>query len=171
MTDQAMIELAKRNPEAFGLLYERYTRPIFHYLLARVGYHREVAEDLMQDTFFRAYLKFSGYEYRGYSYFAYLRQIAHNLLVSYYRKPRTISVESLELHPSVESHKAIEARLDLEALWRVVSRLPLADRSVIVMRYQQGLPIRNIAHELERSDNAVKLLLTRARKKLRAELL
>jgi DNA-directed RNA polymerase specialized sigma24 family protein len=52
-TDNDLAALARRDPEAFGLLYDRYVDPVFAYCWRRLG-KREDAEDATQQVFAKA---------------------------------------------------------------------------------------------------------------------
>src|SRR5664279_5870554 len=76
-SDSVLIEAAKKNPEIFGVLMERYEEPLSRYLIRLTSWGKEEVEDILQETFIKAYrnlndvdpdLKFSSWLYR----------IAHN---------------------------------------------------------------------------------------------
>lgn len=163
--DQLLIKKAKTSPEAFELLYKKYAGNIYNYFWYRVGHQSEVAEDLMQETFLRAFAHLPKFKKRGYSYLTFLYRIAHNLLVNYYRTPRAISLESVGPVP-VEITQQIEKKLEAENLWRAVQQLSPNEKSAILLRYKEGWSIRKIARSMGKTENAVKLLLSRSRKKL-----
>jgi RNA polymerase sigma-70 factor (ECF subfamily) len=50
--------------EAFGLIFERYASPVFSFIYRMVGQH-ELAEELTQETFVRAYRKMGGLQLRA----------------------------------------------------------------------------------------------------------
>ena len=79
--DSALIARAKEDPEAFGLLYERYVGNIYNYIYYRTGNHHD-AEDLTARTFFRALKHVSRYVDRGAPFSAWLYRIAHNLVAN-----------------------------------------------------------------------------------------
>ena len=58
MNDEHILELAiekalRGDREAFGDIYDWYVRPLFKYVLVRVG-HREIAEDITEEIFIKA---------------------------------------------------------------------------------------------------------------------
>ena len=61
---------------------------------------------------------------------------------------------------------SLERKIEAEALWRVVQDLSPTERDAILMRYQKEMSIKDISRIMNRSENAVKLILSRARKKL-----
>ncbi len=167
-SDAALIEQAKNNPEFFGLLYEKYSERVFHYFYFHVNFRRDVAEDLRQETFLKAFTKLPSFEFSENisSYLTYLLTIAHNLLVNYYRdSQKYISLdERPELADSVTT--SIEAHLDIDVIKNVVQQLPLHEKEIFLLRYEIQLSITEIAQALKKTENAVKLMLSRARKHL-----
>ena len=58
--DEALVEAARRDPEAFGVLYQRYLPQIYRYLRARTG-NADDAADLAQQVFLKALAALPGY--------------------------------------------------------------------------------------------------------------
>ena len=104
--DATLIDRAKGAASAFGDLYTKYVRDIYRYVFERVGKSREVAEDLTQDIFIRAWQGIGRFTHRGYSYGTYLTTIARNLLVNYYTRRRNGA--------SLDEVEAVLPRLSVE---------------------------------------------------------
>ena len=164
MTQIEIIEQAKLKA-SFGFIYRNYAKKLYQYFWYRVGYRKSVAEDLTQETFVRAYQKFSQFENRGFSYLTYLMSIAHNQLVNYYRRTRPVSLDQAGDIP-VETTPKVETEMEIERLWQAVDDLTANEKDVMFMKYQREMSVREISQVMDKSENAVKLLLSRARKKL-----
>ncbi len=165
--DAVTIKNSLSLPKLYEHIYKKYTDKIFNYFWYRTGHNKPLSEDLMQETFLRAFEQRDKYQARGYSYLTYLLTIAHNILVDYYRKPKSISVEDLptDIAP-YEITQDLEKKSDADALWRAIQTLPRQNRDILLMFYQEDMPIRDIAKVVGMSENAVKLNLSRTRKKL-----
>ena len=61
---------------------------------------------------------------------------------------------------------AVERGFELDAMWKATEQLPETERAVLAFRYREGLEIEEIARRLGKSKNAVKIILSRARKDL-----
>ena len=165
--DIALVEKAKQNPVAYEALYKKYAQRLFNYFWYRVGHQKEVAEDLLQETFMKAYQNLPGFYLRSYSYYSYLLTIAHNILVNHYRKSQSMSLESVgDVPDEVTVDQEIDRQRNAELLWRAIQQLPEPEKDILLLRYQQELPIKDIARIVGKSGNAVKLVLLRSRKKL-----
>lgn len=165
--DTTLIEQAKQNPVAYEALYRKYAQRLFNYFWYRVGHQKDVAEDLLQETFMKAYQNLSKFYLHSYSYYSYLLTIAHNILVNHYRKPRSIPLESIgEVPDEITVDQEINRKQTAELLWRAIQELPEHEKDILLLRYQNELPIKEIARIVGKSENAVKLILSRTRKKL-----
>lgn len=166
-SDIDIIKRAKEDSQIFEELYKKYADKVYNYFWYRTGHQKDVAEDLMQETFFRAFKHLNRFQIRGYSYLTYLLTIAHNVLVNYYRSQRMIPLSELgEIEIPSEITDTLERKVEAENLWKAVQDLSSTERDVILMFYQKEMPIKDISRVMGRSENAIKLVLSRARKKL-----
>lgn len=167
--DRELIEQAKSHPEQYGPLYDKYMEKVYRYFWYRTGYQKELAEDCAQETFLRAFKHLSSFTDKGISYFSYLLTVAHNLLVNHYRwteANKAVSLDDVDEAAFMFSSD-IEDHLDTDVIWAAVNELTAAERDILSLRYQQELSIREIASAKGKTENAVKLILSRAKKKLR----
>jgi RNA polymerase sigma-70 factor (ECF subfamily) len=168
ISDDTLVERAQEDARQYELLYTKYTKKIYTYFWFRVGRNREVAEDLTQDTFFHAFRSLDRFKTQGYSYFSYLLRIAHNLLVNYYRKPKTIALPEPDSMPAeyTEDARDVERKSDSLIIWKAMKDLPINEQNALILFYWDDLSVREIAAIMDKSENAVKLLLSRGRKRL-----
>ena len=80
----ALINAAKTDPDAFGVLYERYVDRIYNYNYFRVASSSD-AEDLTAKVFFKALHSIGGYRHMGLPFSAWLYRIALKLVAYYHR--------------------------------------------------------------------------------------
>lgn len=168
LDDAQLVEAAKKDPERFAALYNKYRDRIYNYLLYRVSKDSRVAEELLQETFARAFHGLSQFKTQDYTYLSYLLVIAHNLLINYYRSPKPIYVEDMSVFKTSDALEKEEA-FGKEDMWNDLENLSEAEKTAVLMKYKNDKSIKNIAEEMGKSENAVKLLLSRARKKLRTK--
>lgn len=165
--DEILVKKAQESPEAYEALYKKYGKRVYNYFWYRAGRVKEVAEDLAQETFVKAYQKLPNFRLRAYSYFSYLKTIAHNTLVKYYRKPKITSLEELGDIAEESAPDKSETKESAELLWQAIEKLPETEKNIIFLKYREGCSVKEIAKLTQKSENAVKLVLSRARKKLR----
>lgn len=168
--DSRLIAAAKSNKEMFGGLYSKYAKRVYGYLWRRIGRKKELAEDLMQETFLRAFRGLPKFHAQGYSYLTYLLRIAHNLLVNHYRRKGYVPLdESLQEYIKDDKENVaekVERKLEAEIVTKAIEVLPLREKEVVTRYYREELPVKEIAHAMAKSENAIKLLLFRARRRL-----
>jgi RNA polymerase sigma-70 factor, ECF subfamily len=165
--DSNLVEQAKEQPRAFEVLYKKYADKVFNYFWYRTGHNKALSEDLMQETFLRAFKHLKKFKTKGYSYLTYLLTIARHLLIDYYRRPTSVPIENAENVP-YEITQDLERTSEAESLWRAIQTLPQPNRDILLMRYQDNKSIRDIAAITKSTENAIKLNLSRTRKKLAA---
>lgn len=167
--DALLVARAQENPEQFALLFEKYAPAVREYFSRRLGGDLALAEDLTQEVFVRSFRSLRDFHMANASYYTYLLHVAHNVLVNHYRTQRyeTISLSGNE--PGIEDR--IEntgiVRGDLDTLLKGCTE---TERSVMLWKYRDTLRVREIAKRLGKTENAVKLVLSRTRKKLKKTL-
>ena len=88
--EQALLQKARTDPTQFGPLYDAHYPTIFGYVWRRTGdYH--LARDVAADTFLKAVLRLSDFEWRGVSVLAWLYRIATNELRMQQRRKKYTS--------------------------------------------------------------------------------
>lgn len=161
-SDEDQLRLAKTNLQEYAAIFEKYFPLVRSYLSRRMEQPAE-AEDVAQDVFIKAMNGLSSYRPQNASYKTYLLRIAHNELLNRYRRH---GVEQRFL-ANLNTHTAASRIEDRDALERAVSKLAQNEREVLHAFYVEGKPIAEIARHLGKTENAVKLVLSRSRKQLR----
>ena len=166
--DDTLVSRAQEDSREYEHLYTKYTKKVYTYFWYRVGRDTDVAEDLTQETFYHALRSLDRFETKGYSYLSYLLRIAHNLLVNYYRKPKALPLPEPGNVPAeyTEDARDIETKSDSLAIWDAMKDLPINEQNALILFYWDDLSVHEIAAIMGKSENAVKLLLSRGRKKL-----
>lgn len=160
-----LVSLAQRNPHLFGRIYEKYFRQVYRYCLFRVSRRSEIAEDLAQETFLHAFMRLPAFQVRGYSYLTYLLRIAHNLLSNHYRRKETLPLESFTEIPA-EPMQPMDEQLIAQTVHQALSSLASPEREALLMHYGADMSMREIGDTMGKSENAIKLMLSRVRRKL-----
>ncbi len=164
--DKLLIYEAKQSRQAFKKLYEKYKTSIYNYFLPRLKYDYSTASDLTQETFLQALKYLDSFYPSNASYLTYLSRIAHNILINHYRSHVTRSLERKAFSPQTEESE-YEAIMVRESLDKALQGLTVLEKKIIIMKYKDDLSVREMAHFLQKTENAIKLHLTRARKKLK----
>src|SRR5438876_1122027 len=155
--ERLLIEAAQRDASRFAALYEDNFERVYAFVARRVR-DRDEAEDLTSEVFHDALASIGRFEWRGVPFAAWLFRIAANAIVDRSKRAaKERDVPSPDPPPEVGLEE-IEQRAHL---FRLVERLPPDQHRVIVMRFAEQKRIREIAHELGRTEGAVKQLQLR----------
>lgn len=174
LTEAALVELAKENPEAFGELYGRCVDRIYTYIYYRTGNVSD-AEDLTARTFHQALTHLPKYTDHGVPFVAWLYRIAHNLVANHHRSHsrwKLTSLEDLELtgKPADGPERVAESNERRRALWSAIRRQPEERQRLLILKYAERLSNEEIGAVMGRTESAIKSLYFRTLKALKADL-
>ncbi len=163
--ERLLIEAAQHDPSRFAELYESNFHRVYAFIARRV-HERAEAEDLTAEVFHQALSNIARFEWRGVPFAAWLLRIAANTLADrWQRVSRNQEVQADVLEDTeAETEEDVERRV---ILFQLVERLPADQRLVIVRRFIDQKSVREIAHELGRTEGAVKQLQFRGLQGLR----
>jgi RNA polymerase sigma factor (sigma-70 family) len=153
------------NTDAFTEIVERYQGSIIRYLHRLTGEY-EVALDLAQDTFVRAYrgiLKTDA----ELSLKPWLYKIATNLARQHYRRKRILSFVPLAYVKEPQSFSAVDKAEESSVIGEALRKVPAEQRNCIVLHFVEGLTYREIGEVLGTSEDAVRKRVVRGCEKFR----
>jgi RNA polymerase sigma-70 factor (ECF subfamily) len=175
LDEAALVERAKTDPEAFGLLYERYVDKIYNYVYYRTGNHHD-AEDLTAKVFYQALNHIPRYVQRGAPFSSWLYRIAHNLVANWHRDRSRRQVVSLDRLVTISYQKGDGPFQEVakgerrNALVTAIRRLPYDRQQLLILKFVERLPNAQIGRIMGRSEGAIKSLYHRTLLALRQEL-
>src|SRR4029453_12982452 len=177
LDDAAAVAKAKGgDEEAFRVLVERHSRSIYRLAFRMTG-KPEDAEDVVQETFVRAYRQLGRFEARS-NFATWLYRIGLNCAIDYMRaRPHRESVETHEtlerLTPGSDGPSIDDPVYPGEIGTRVqeaLNALSVQERAAFLMRHYHGCSIEEICGALDLKTNAAKHSIFRAVKKMRVAL-
>lgn len=153
--------------EILKILYEKYRREIYLYLFS-LCHNRELAEDLMQETFLKAILSLP--DNHG-NMRAWMYMVARNLYFNYAkREKRYCSLEESSQNGKREMAELMEKMILDEQkrfLYQSLDKLNNPYKEVLLMQYFGGLSQKEIAAVLHITPENVRIISYRAKKKIR----
>ena len=157
------------------ILYDRYARMVYYKCL-KLTVDKYAAQDLMQDIMVKIITNLR--EFRGHSDFSFwVNAITYNHCMDYLKKKKRMRFEDgsasrhLEVQKEDEEPESHELRdLQFLQLERLMNELNHSERSLIMMRYQEKMSMREIANCLQISESAVKMRLRRGLDRLAKDL-
>ena len=169
--ENALVEQAKTDPAAFGILYESYVNKIYNYIYYRVGNQHD-AEDLTARTFHRALDHIERYVNKGAPFSAWLYRIAHNLVANWHRdqsRRKLISMEDIKLRARRREGpvQVAERKEEKDQLLAIIRRLPPDRQQLLILKFTEGMSNAEIGKMMGRSEGAIKSLYHRTLLSLR----
>ena len=168
---QVEVDATCPDHELFSGIFEEYFPRLMSYATSRLR-DRDLAEDVVAETFKQAYLRWGTLRDQG-AVGGWLFSIAHNVMVSHMRaRARTClpledsPVEGwADMAPSPEEE--IIRQDEAERLLRLLARLSPREQEALALRFDGGLSSRQIAEVLGTSEGNVRLIIFRALRRLR----
>jgi RNA polymerase sigma-70 factor (ECF subfamily) len=179
-----LITRAQKNPEAFGILFERYYDQIFRYVLKRVA-NFELAQDIVSEVFLKALKNLWKFRWKKVPFSAWLYKISINEINYFFRKKsyKIVSLdilmrdEEFEISDQSNIHaEMIEKQEELERyqkflyIQKQLLQLPVKYQEVISLRFFEHKKLSEIAQILGKKEGTVKSLVSRGLELLRSQL-
>jgi len=180
-SDAALVTRTREgDPEAFRVLVERHSIKLFQLAFRMTGNEQD-AEDMVQETFLRAYKQLGRFESRA-GVGTWLHRIAANCSLDLLRKRKrqdeqvnAIELEAEDTTPTLSSPAPppdsqvfhLEVRQKVEA---VMEQLTPMERTAFVLRHFEGRSIEEIGRALGTGPSATKQSIFRAVQKMRRAL-
>ncbi|MGC9327572.1 MAG: RNA polymerase sigma factor [Candidatus Hinthialibacter sp.] len=183
LSDEALMVLCQKGrQDALEEIYRRYYRPVLLFIL-RLIQNREMAEDLVQETFIRVYNNRKSWQPRS-KFTSWLYRIARNICIDEKRRywNRLVHTDSQFRDYSENGNFTIldriedgagDARdhfalkLDEEAIKQAINQLSPEQREVIILNKYQGMSYQEIAEIVGATPESIKQRAYRAHLKLR----
>lgn len=167
--EYAILERSKKNPKAFGELYEKYFDRIFNYVFRQTD-DEELTADLCSQTFLSALRNLERYEFRGVPFSAWLYKIASNEVNKHYRKQKSnkvFSIEELRIRELIAQTNADWEEEIIERLMNYLKDLPTEMLEVLELRFFEDKDFKEIAFILDITESGAKMRTYRALDRLR----
>lgn len=182
--EKKLVDQARKDPDKFGVLFDRHYQQIFDYVLRRVG-DVAVAQDVSSSVFYKAYKNLWQFKWRGVPFVAWLYRIASNEVKSYYRLSgnNLISIQDLEEETGFEvsgkedlEQELINAEIELEKhydflrIQKEIEKLDTKYQEVLHLKFFERMKINEMSIALDKKPGTIKSLVSRGLAKLRANL-
>ncbi len=140
--------LRRRDPDLLDSLIEQYQHRLLRYLLSLV-HDRQTAEDIFQETWIRVLEQGHRYDPR-HNFVTWLLTIARNLAIDNMRRKHPEALEDLPpaAEPAVAGPGTFEIAVQHEQakhLDGALDRIPSEQREAILLRFQEGMSLDEIA--------------------------
>ncbi|HCC78195.1 MAG: hypothetical protein A2X25_04675 [Chloroflexi bacterium GWB2_49_20] len=165
-----IIKAVRQDPKEFGELYKLYVEQVFRYLYSRLGNVHE-AEDVTAQTFLAAFEAFDRFRQDGHLA-PWLFGIARNKATDHFRKRKNSApIEDAENIPVVEDPLVgvIQSEQAM-SLANLIQELSEDEHELLRLRFLVEMSFPEIAHLLQRNEEAVKKSIYRLLARLHSQL-
>jgi RNA polymerase sigma-70 factor, ECF subfamily len=156
-----MARVQHGDARAMAVLYRRYSGPLLAFYCRMLNGERELAEDMLQDTFLRL-IDRAGLFIQGRKFSTWLYCMAYNLCKNEYRRRRVRSPNAVKAHQSGDSPSTentfdeVSHRLLSDAVFQELDKLDEDKKALFLLRNHQDLSIREIADITGLAEGTVK---------------
>lgn len=173
MSDEDLVMLIAKdnNTSLFALIYDRYAQKVYNKCFSFVK-SREEAEDLTQDIFLQTFMKLGSFEGRA-RFSSWLYSLSYNFCANYVNRnkerrmnriSRPIEDEGKEFMIDVDEDNLMQFQVD--KLKKALGMVSPEEKSLLLLKYQDGLSLKELMQLLNVGESAVKMRLKRARSKI-----
>lgn len=170
--DRIVEAVLSGDAEAFGDIVRKYEKPIFNLMYRATG-SRDEAADLTQEAFLRAYDKIHTYRL-GRRFYSWLYSLSMNIARDHLRRRhRRLETADHGLENTAQitgSDANVAAQADhaanVESLHQLLRTLSINEREAVLLRFREGLKMKEIAERLGLSVSGAKMRVHRGIEKL-----
>jgi len=153
------------------ILYDRYASKAFYKCLS-ITKDPEISKDLSHDIMIKVFMSLSSF--KGTSDFSFwVYSITYNYCMDYLRKQKKTRFDSYDAiafdqvsTDEIELENKILKDLQIDQLHVLFKRLKEVEKLILLMRYQDGMTVKQIAATLNIGESAIKMRLKRSRDQL-----
>jgi RNA polymerase sigma factor (sigma-70 family) len=170
LSDEEIVERVLKNGEQnlLEVLYDRYSAKIFHKCVSLIK-DREASKDCTHDIMVKIFMNLVNF--KGKSAFSlWVHSITYNYCMDYLHKQKRIEFNDISEteyeHVSEDDEKLADKILQdvkLTQLETVFELLNPDEKLLLMMRYQDGMAVKEIAESLGVGESAIKMRLKRSR--------
>lgn len=157
------------NSKYFDLLYERHNGKVYGKCLSMLN-NPTTSKDALQDVFIKVLLNISNFNFKS-KFSTWIYSITYNHCIDVIRKEGKLVFSEQELLSKVEDfpisdeNEKLILEMKVERLDQVLELIPVKDKSILLMKYQGGMSIKEMSSIYNKSESAIKMALKRAKEK------
>jgi len=160
--------LSTQESAYFNVLSDKYSTKVYSRCISLL---RDVAlaQDATQEVFVKIYLNLSRFSERS-QFSTWVYSITYNYCIDLIRrnkKQQALFTDDIEKTPDIADDVSDEELMAIEVdrLKDVLENIPIGDKAILLMKYQDDMQIKDIAEALDKTESAIKMKLKRAKHK------
>lgn len=170
--DELVAKILETNDSAlFGKLYDRYGEKVYRKCYSFVR-NEDESKDLTQDIFLKLFIKLDTYRAEA-KFSTWLYSFTYNFLVKYIKRDPQRKLSERWLRLNKNDNQQVPEEFDIEedelfelkssTLLKALELVEPADKALLLMKYQDGILVKDIQNIFDINESAVKMRLKRAR--------
>lgn len=170
MTDLEVIQayLKTQEPSYFNILYKKYSVKVYSKCISLLK-EEAWAKDATQEIFIKIFLNLSKFGAQS-KFSTWVYSITYNFCIDLIRKKKkmkNVFSDEIENAPEMIDEVPDAALLTMEVsrLKNVLEKIPVGDKVILLMKYQEEMQIKEIAAALGKTESAIKMKIKRAKHK------
>ena len=174
LSDEELVSkiVEKNDTHLFAVLYDRYA-PVVYNKCYGFSKNKEEAQDLTHDVFIQLFVKLRSFKGRS-KFSTWLYSFTYNFCVNYVQRNKekkkekvTVVTDQIKEDGNVdEIDDSTLFELKSDKLAKALEIIPVAEKMILLMKYQDDMSIKEISLALDLGDSAVKMRLKRAKEKV-----
>jgi len=174
LSDEEVVNIIikSQSPAMVNVLYERYVEKVYRKCISFVK-EGAIAEDLTHDIFIKVYTNLPSFKQRS-KFSTWLYSITYNYCIDYLRRHKRERLVAIEEQRGTVKDIEVETAEDLydieaKRLKELLEKVKPEEKMILLLKYQEGLSIRDIQQVFKISESAVKMRIKRAKEKIRKQ--
>jgi RNA polymerase sigma-70 factor (ECF subfamily) len=149
--------------------FKEYNRSVYNYIYFKAYNNKEIAEDLTQDVFIKAWENREKFNKKKANLKTWLIAIARNHTIDFFRNSKNklsnnIIIDNDEI---IDNSTALENSVNTDFIKKKLNLLTEVERDMLIMRYINQIEIEEIGFMYDKTYEATKVAIHRALKKLK----
>jgi len=160
--------LENRDTRYFNILYQKYAVKIYSKSVSLLK-DEGLAKDATQEIFIKIFANLHKFNEKS-KFSTWVYSITYNFCIDVIRKQkkaRNIFSDEMERAPDIVEDVSDASLMEMEVgrLKVVLENIPIGDKAVLLMKYQDDMQIKEIAKTLDKTESAIKMKIKRAKHK------
>lgn len=169
MTEEEIIKrlVYSNDTSAFAILYDKYADKIYYKCLSFVK-NKQLAQDLTHDVFVKIFITIKKFKFES-SFSTWVYRITYNFCIDFLRRQQKQNFSRLNDEDDVIDDDGNVDELfaiSVDKLELILDEIPIEEKAILLMKYQDDLSIKDIMAALDISESATKMRLKRAKEKV-----
>ncbi|MFT6747248.1 MAG: RNA polymerase sigma-70 factor (ECF subfamily) [Glaciecola sp.] len=171
-TEEQQITAAKKNPQRFDIIYDKYFLAIYKYILVRVE-NKNMTDEIVSKVFAKALYKLHQYKFKGFPFSSWLYRIAYNEMNDAFRRNKAQRIVQVplehfgEIMQEEDETDAHLRELQIKMLLDGIGLLKKDEIELLELRYFEKRPFKEVGQILDITEENAKVKTHRVVKKLR----